>query len=90
MNTDFAWIADSPLFHDNVPPGHRRLSDKILTVFHSACDLSDLETADTLLRLLEVLTMRGPRPETGNRRLNVDSLVNAYERLWRLKNPDGG
>ena len=65
----------------------RRMSDKILIVFHQACENNDLEAAERLLQLLELLTMRGPRPETGNRRLNVDSLVSAHERLWQLNNP---
>lgn len=73
--------------HDRVPGNYRRLSDKVLIVFHHACDAMDLEAAEHLLDLLEKLTMRGPRPETGNRRLNVDSLVSAHERLWRLQHP---
>ncbi len=87
MDVDAGDFAEISLRHPMVPPGFRRLSDKVLIVFHHACDRDDLEAAEHLLNLLELLTMRGPRPETGNRRLNVDGLVSAHERLWRLKNP---
>ncbi|MBN9000249.1 MAG: FAD-dependent monooxygenase, partial [Rhizobiales bacterium] len=37
----------------------RRLSDKILAAFHHACDQSDLEVAEQLLRTLELLDRSG-------------------------------
>ena len=70
------------------PPRHsRRLSDKILVAFHHACDVMDLEIAEQLLRLLETMTTRRPRPEDGNRRRSIEGLVAAHERLWHLRHP---
>lgn len=73
-------------------PGHtprhsRRLSDKVLVAFHHACDVMDLEVAEQLLRLLEMMTTRPPRPEDGNRRRSIEGLVAAHERLWHLRHP---
>jgi hypothetical protein len=66
----------------------RRLSDKILIAFHHACDQSDFEIADQLLRILEVLITRRPVTQDGNRRRSMESLVAAHERLWHLRHPD--
>ena len=70
-------------------PRHtRRLSDKILIAFHQACDQSDFEVAEELLRVLEkMLTRRQVSPDH-NRRKNIESLVAAHERLWLLRHPD--
>ena len=65
----------------------RRLFDKVMIAFHQACDLGDLEAADHLLTLLEVMTTRRLRPEDGNRRRGIESLVAAHERLWHLRRP---
>lgn len=71
------------------PPRHsRRLSDKILIAFHHACDVSELEVAASLLRVLEDLVSRRHEPPEGNRRRNIESLVAAHERLWHLRHPD--
>ena len=70
------------------PRHSRRLSDKILVAFHHACDVMDLEIADQLLRLLETMTTRRPRPEDGNRRRSIEGLVAAHERLWHLRHPE--
>ena len=77
--------------YSNTPaaPRHsRRLSDKILVAFHHACDVMDLEIAEQLLRLLETMTTRRPRPEDGNRRRSIEGLVAAHERLWHLRHPE--
>jgi hypothetical protein len=66
----------------------RRLSDKILIAFHHACDQSDFEIAEQLLRILEMLIMRRPLTPDGNRRRSMESLVAAHERLWHLRHPD--
>lgn len=66
----------------------RRLSDKILIAFHHACDQSDFEIAEQLLRILETLVTRRPVTADGNRRRSMESLVAAHERLWHLKHPD--
>ena len=63
----------------------RRLSDKILIAFHHACDQADLEVADQLLHILEMMLTRRPlNPDPGRRR-NMESLVAAHERLWHLR-----
>jgi hypothetical protein len=71
-----------------VPRHTRRLSDKILIAFHHACDQSDFEVAEQLLRILETMVTRRPVSYEGNRRKNIESLVAAYERLWYLRHPE--
>jgi hypothetical protein len=66
----------------------RRLSDKILIAFHHACDQSDFEVAEQLLRTLELLLTRRPAAPDGNRRRSMESLVAAHERLWHLRHPN--
>jgi hypothetical protein len=66
----------------------RRLSDKILIAFHHACDQSDYEIAEQLLRILEMLITRRPLTPDGNRRRSMESLVAAHERLWHLRHPE--
>ena len=63
----------------------RRLSDKILVVFHAACDQGDLELAERLLAVLEMMLTRSPT--VPNRPRDVDILVMAHERLWNLRHP---
>ncbi|MBC7433244.1 MAG: hypothetical protein H7345_14370 [Rubritepida sp.] len=65
----------------------RRLSDKILIAFHHACDQSDFDVADQLLRTLELMMTRRPVTPDVNRRRNMESLVAAHERLWHLRHP---
>jgi hypothetical protein len=63
----------------------RRLSDRILTAFHQACDGRDFEVAEQLLAVLEMAVARQP---TGpGRRHDTRSLVAAHERLWELRHP---
>ena len=62
-----------------------RLSDKILIAFHGACDQSDFEVADQLLRILELMITRRTTAPDGNRRRSMESLVAAHERLWHLR-----
>ncbi|MCW8084304.1 hypothetical protein [Sabulicella glaciei] len=82
------------LVHDEaarLPPGvrqGRRLSDKILVAFHQACDQSDFEVAEQLLRVLEMMLTRRPVMPDINRRRNIETLVAAHERLWHLRHPD--
>ena len=67
-------------------PRHtRRLSDKILIAFHQACDQDDLEVAEQLLRILELMLTRRPAAPDQQRRRSMEGLVAAYERLWYLK-----
>lgn len=66
----------------------RRLSDKILVAFHHACDQSDFEVAECLLRVLEMMIAAPRLPlRTGERR-DQEALVAACERLWQLRHPD--
>ena len=66
----------------------RKLFDKILSAFHHACDLGDLDIAEQLLPVLETMTTRRPTAEDGNRRRSIEGLVAAHERLWHLRHPD--
>jgi hypothetical protein len=66
----------------------RRLSDKILTAFHHACDQGDLEVAEQLLHMLDMMLTRRPLTPDGTRRRNMKGLVAAaHERLWHLQHP---
>ncbi len=70
-----------------LPRQGRRLSDKILVAFHQACDVTDLEVAESLLRTLEVMVTRKPLPHQSGRRRDMESLIAAHERLWWLRHP---
>jgi hypothetical protein len=70
------------------PRYSRRLSDKILIAFHHACDQGDLEVAEQLLHVLEMMLTRRPLTPDGTRRRNMESLVAAHERLWHLRHPN--
>ncbi len=73
------------------PPRYsRRLSDKILIAFHHACDQGDLEVAEQVLHVLEMMLTRRPLTPDGSRRRNMESLVAAHERLWHLRHPTPG
>jgi len=65
----------------------RRLSDKILIAFDHACDHGDMEVAEQLLHVLNMMLTRRPLTLDGNRRRNMESLVAAHERLWHLRHP---
>lgn len=69
------------------PRQTRRLPDKILVAFHSACDQGDFEVAESLLQTLEIMLTRRPLPPGNTRRRNMESLVAAHERLWHLRQP---
>ena len=72
-----------------LPRHTRRLSDKVLVAFHHACDTSDLEIAEHLLNILEIMLTRRPTHADGNRRRSIEGLVAAHERLWHLRHPTG-
>ena len=79
-----------PIVVTGAPRYSRRLSDKILIAFHHACDQGDLEVAEQVLHVLEMMLTRRPlSPDTGRRR-NMESLVAAHERLWHLRHPERG
>ena len=81
-----------PAHTDRIPRGpyRLRLTDKILVALHQACDQGDLEVAEHLLNVVEMMLRRA----SGNRRMasprNVETLVAAHERLWGLRHPDDG
>jgi hypothetical protein len=66
----------------------RRLSDEILIAFHLACDQHDLEVAERLLAVLEMVIAGRWHQATAPDRRGKDSLVAAYERFWNLRHPD--
>ena len=69
-------------------PAGRRLADRLLNVFHAACDQGELDAAAQLLGVLESLLRRQP-PADPNRRRTIEGLVAAHERLWQLRHPGG-
>ena len=76
------------------PHQTRRLTDKILTAFHhiliafhQACDQHDLEAAEQLLAVLEMIVSPRLLPSAPIDRRGTENLVAAYERLWRLQQP---
>ena len=72
----------------SMPRYTRRLSDKLLMVFHSACDQGRLEVAESVLDLAEQVVRRDPPPQQPERRRqDMVAIVQAYERLWELRNP---
>ena len=66
----------------------RRLSDLITVAVHSACDQGELEMAGHLLAIVEFILRRGPPEGRPERRLNLQPLVAAHERLWGLRHPE--
>ena len=77
--------ADSTEANLVMPRYTRRLSDKIFIAFHQACDQDDLEVAEQLLRILELMLTRRPTTPDHQRRRNMEGLVAAHERLWHLR-----
>lgn len=71
----------------SLPRHTRRLTDKILIAFHHACDQSDLDVAEQLINVLEMMLTRRPVSAEGNRRRSMEGLVAAHERLWHLRHP---
>ncbi len=80
-----AETAEAP---SGAPRYTRRLSDKILVAFHQACDQADLEVAERLLGVLELMLTRRPTTPDHQRRRNMEGLVAAHERLWHLRHHD--
>ncbi len=66
----------------------RRLSDKILAAFHQACDQKQTDTAEYLLRALELAVTRYGGHPNADKRKSLAEVVDAYERLQILKKPD--
>ncbi len=68
----------------------RRLSDKLLIAFDQACAIGELTVAHELLCSLEGLFNRPSRHVDQDRRKNLESLVEAHERLWILRRRAAG
>lgn len=63
----------------------RRLSDKILSAFHQACDHRDVDVAEQLLRALELVLTEVGGPGHVDQRQNMGAVVEAYARLNTLR-----
>lgn len=72
---------------DEVTPKRysRSFIDNILGCFHKACDEADLETAKSILCIVEHILARRPIQVTRDRRKHMEALVAAHERLWVLR-----
>ena len=82
------WPSNDPGSDGGPPRTTRRLSDKVLSAFHRACDQRDFEVAGRLLGVLELIITRPPVLPATRERQFKESLVAAYERLWALRHPD--
>ena len=81
VGTTSSGVSTSTLRHT------RRLSDKLFTAFHQACDTVDLDVAEQLLEILEKMMSKRHTINGGSRRRNMEDLVAAFERLWHLRHP---
>ncbi len=67
----------------------RRLSDKIIDAFDHACSSEDLEVAEGLYHLLElVLTRHGGKGSSDNRE-NVSFIMEAADKLRAVRDAKG-
>jgi hypothetical protein len=63
----------------------RRLTDRIMAAFRTACEEDDLETAARLLVILELAIMKSKIDGALNRRKGLQALTDAHEHLWHLR-----
>lgn len=68
-----------------IPRQHRRLPERILVAAHQACDLGELQTAGSLLSILEVVLLQPTAGSLTAQRRTIEGMVAAYERLWHLR-----
>jgi hypothetical protein len=66
----------------------RRLSDRVLVAFHSACDQVDLKVAAGLFDILEFMVKRALPERRLERRANAQPLVAVHEPLWSQRHPE--
>ena len=71
-----------------LPRYGRSLFDKILVAFHHACDHDDIDAANALLRVLEMVLSSTVRRPGDDRRRHQQSLVAAHQRLWQIRHPE--
>lgn len=63
----------------------RRLSDKILAAFNQACEQKQVETAEHLLRALELSLTRYGGQNASDKRSQLGPVVEAFGRLEELR-----
>ncbi len=63
----------------------RRLSDKIIDAFDMACDQNDAEIAEGLYQVLKIVLTRYGGAGKSDKRLNMDFIRNASERLDKVR-----
>lgn len=63
----------------------RRLSDKILAAFNQACDQNQVDTAEHLLRALELSLTRYGGQNASDKRSQLGPVVEAFGRLEALR-----
>ncbi len=66
---------------------NRRLCDKILIAFHQACDQGELDTAEHLLRALELSLSHFGGPQATEKRDHLGPVAEAHSRLLALRAP---
>ena len=62
----------------------RRLSDRIVAAFDLACAQRDVEAADALYKILELVLTRQGGPDNPEKRSDVAFIGDAAEKLHRL------
>lgn len=67
----------------------RRLSDKILAAFNQACEQGQIETAEHLLRALELSLTRYGGHNAADKRGHLGPVVEAFGRLEALRQKQG-
>ncbi len=63
----------------------RRISDKIIDAFDMACEQNDAEVAEGLYRVLEIVLTRYGGAGKTDKRLNMDFIQDASERLEKIR-----
>lgn len=67
----------------------RRLSDKILAAFNQACEQNQPDTAEHLLRALELALTRHGGRGSSDKRADLGPVVEAFGRLEALRQKPG-
>jgi hypothetical protein len=67
-------------------PPMRRISDKVLAAFNQACDMGDLDVAEMLLRVLELILTKQGGADSDDKRGELGAVMDAYGRLLSIKN----
>jgi hypothetical protein len=70
-------------------PPDRRLSDKILSAFDQACQRSELDVAELLVKALELTLTRTGGKGNVDKRQELGPITEAYARLKQLRDDAG-